>query len=773
MIYSHPNRLLVDHLQSVKQKMMCFFEDQKINTKEAFGIEKDLFKGLIHSVAISHDLGKATKKFQEKLAGSNVRTSHSEISAIYAYAVAKQLLSINMNEDKAREFSFYVFTVVRRHHGFLKNYVDEVVELQYSKERLINMTKGIYKDFVEWFEDQTHVEISSQKTAEIINEMSEIDLDIEKALNSKNDLSSYFTINFLYSLLIDADRIDATTYGKRNPKRIDFDTKIVQKYMQSHFKNSENIMNNLRENVHKNVIHSEISLNDHFYTITVPTGGGKTLTSFDFALKLREMIKKEQGRIPRIIYALPFTSLVDQNAQRIREVFSADGKVNTNLLLVQHHLVPNEYTDDENGSLNEDLSSLLISGWDSEIIVTTFVSLFEGLISNRRADIRKLHTIFGSIIILDEIQNIPHEYWKLISEIFNFMAKNTGNYFILTTATKPQILIDSKELVKKDFELKRTKIVNETAYLNNLESLYEKVIDDLKKNKRILVVLNTISSSQKFFKMFEDTKIKKCYLSAGVIPKLREKTINEINKGDVRLLVSTQVVEAGMDIDFDTVYRDMAPVDSIIQSCGRCNRNFTIDLGIIHLIDLKNENGTSYSNLVYDDLLIGISREIFKGISEISEEEIDKYLVEPYFDKVANYISQSDKYLHSLKNLFYFSQNKASENLPISNFSIIKGFFKANVYIEYDQEAIELWNEFEKIESLDPKEWYVKANQLFKRMNQYIISVNLTKSLIENGPPLIDRQRGSSFYFVQKAKLNDFYDEEIGFKIDQKDVMIM
>jgi CRISPR-associated endonuclease/helicase Cas3 len=134
MIYSHPNRLLVDHLQSVKQKMMCFFEDQKINTKEAFGIEKDLFKGLIHSVAISHDLGKATKKFQEKLAGSNVRTSHSEISAIYAYAVAKQLLSINMNEDKAREFSFYVFTVVRRHHGFLKNYVMKLLNCNTAKK---------------------------------------------------------------------------------------------------------------------------------------------------------------------------------------------------------------------------------------------------------------------------------------------------------------------------------------------------------------------------------------------------------------------------------------------------------------------------------------------------------------------------------------------------------------------------------------------------------------------------------------------------------------
>ncbi len=768
MIYSHPQRPLVDHLLGVEKMMLEFFEDQKIDTQKAFGIERELFKNLIHAVAISHDLGKATKKFQEKLIGSNVRSPHSEISAIYAYAVAKKYLS-NMSE-RSKEFAFYAFVVVRRHHGFLKHYIDEVVDLKYNEDRLIKMTKSIDEEFAAWFKDQTNVEISPQKTAEIIDEISEIDVKIEEDLNAKNDLSSYFTMNFLYSLLVDSDRIDAATYGHKVFKRIDFDTKVVQKYMQSNFKSS-NIINDLRNIVHKDVINSEISLEDHFYTITVPTGGGKTLTSFDFALKLREMIKNKEGRIPRIIYALPFTSLVDQNAQRIKEVLSIDREVNTDLLLVQHHLVSNEYID-ETGPLNEDLSSLLISGWDSEIIVTTFVSLFEGLISNRRSDIRKLHTIFGSIVILDEIQNIPHEYWKLISEVFKFIAENTGTYFILTTATKPKILINSKELATKKFELKRIKIVNETQ-INTLENLYEKVLYDLKQNKRVLVVLNTISSSQNFFKMFEDIKVKKFYLSAGVIPKLREMVINEINKGDVKLLVSTQVVEAGMDIDFDTVYRDMAPVDSVIQSCGRCNRNYTIDLGLVHLIDLKNENGTSYSNLVYDDLLVGISKELFNEISEITEDKFEEYLINPYFEKVGNYITQSEKYLNSLKTLFYFSQNKASENPPISSFSIIKGFLKANIYIEYDQEAVDLWNEFEEIQSLDPKEWYVKAIHLFKKMNQYMISVNLTKSLIENGPPLIDRQRGNSFYFVQKDRLDDFYDEEIGFKIPQKDVMIM
>ncbi len=772
MIYSHPERLLTDHLQSVEKKMIEFLEDQKIDTQKAFDLDHDAFKVLIHAIAISHDLGKATKRFQSRLFGSNLKSPHSEISAIYAYAAAKHsLLLQKLNEEKAKEFSFYAFLVVRRHHGFLKKYVDEIVDLEYENDKFVKMTKNIDKDFSKWFEEQTGIEVSTENTQKTLEDLSKIDLMIENILRSKNDLSSYFTINFLYSLLVDADRIDAATYGKRPSKRIDFNTKIVQRYMKENFNSSNSFMDLLRKEVHEDVLKQDICLKDHFYTITVPTGGGKTFTSFDFAMKIREEVKKIEGRLPRIIYALPFTSLIDQNANRIKEVLSVDRKVSTDLLLVQHHLTPNEYIDEE-GPLNEDLSSLLISGWHSEIIITTFVSLFEGLISNRRSDIRKLHTILGSVIILDEVQNIPHEYWKVLSEIFNFMAKNFGNYFILTTATKPQMFIESKELAKKKFELNRIKIVNESDKVNTLDDLYDQVVRSLDDSKKVLVILNTISSSQKFFKMFSDLKIKKSYLSAGVIPKIRKKVMDEINQGDVNLLVSTQVVEAGMDINFDVVYRDMAPVDSIIQSCGRCNRNYENHLGIVHLVDLKDENGLSYSK-IYDDLLIGISRDIFKGKSEISEKEIQENLIEPYFEKVGKNVAQCERYLESLKNLVYFSKNKASTDLLISNFSIIKGFLKAIVYIQYDEQAIDLWNEFEQIKSLDPKEWYIRATTLFKKMNQYMISINITRALIENGPPIIDNQRGNSLYFVSKDQLYNFYDEEIGFQISQSDVMIM
>lgn len=773
MIYSHPNRLLTDHLQSVEKKMIKFLDDQKIDTLKAFGFEKDIFKRLVHAVALSHDLGKATKKFQEKLLGSKVRSPHSEISAIYAYLVTKEALSDKIDEEQNKMLSFYAFVVVRRHHDFLKQYVDEVVDLQYDKDRLIKITNSIDKDFAKWFEEQTHIVISSENTEIAIKEISQMDILIDKVLESKDDLSSYFTINLLYSLLVDADRIDAATYGLNNTKRIDFDTKIVKEYMQTHFKNSTGIMDDLRKYVHDEVLNFDISLDNHFYTITVPTGGGKTLTSFDFALKMRETIKEKAGYLPRIIYALPFTSLIDQNAKMIKDVLSLSGEVSSDLLLIQHHLVPNEYVDDESGPLPEDLSSLLISGWNSEIIMTTFVSLFEGLVSNRRSDLRKLHNMLGSIIILDEIQNIPYEYWELISNIFNFIAKNFGTYFIFMTATKPEILVQAKELTKRNFELNRIKILNESDKINDLNSLYESVIKDIFNGKKVLVVLNTISSSQNFFKMFKDMDTTKLYLSAGVIPKLRKKVIEEIKQGNIQLLVSTQVVEAGMDIDFDVVYRDMAPVDSLIQSCGRCNRNYTSKLGIVHLTDIKDENGGSYSNSVYDDLLIGISKELFNGVSEIFENEIQKLLIDPYFAKVAKNVSQSEGYLKSLKNLIYSSQNRSSEELPISKFSIIKEFTRANIYIQYDQEAVDLWNEFEKIQTLDSKEWYVRASYLFKKMNQYMISVNVTKFFIENAPPLIENQRGKAFYFVGKDQLHDFYDEEIGFRILGKDVMIL
>ncbi len=779
MIYSHPNRLLVDHLNGVKKRMLQMFEDMSLDCKKAFGISNKAFESLIVSIAISHDIGKATKLFQKKLENPNIRVSHSPVSALYSFLAAKKALRGQVPRSEEKILSFFAFSVVRRHHGFLVRPIDEVSNMQWSEEKLIKESGYIDKDFAKWFKKETGVAISREASAQVIEELKNIDEELEKALDKRNDFSFYFLQNLLYSLLVDADRIDAATYGKHNVDRIKIKDNSFEKYVKSTFKHPKTFMEKIRTNSHKKVLTNLLlSPNRYLYTLTLPTGGGKTLTSLSAALKLRKMVEKKQGRSPRIIYALPFTSLIDQNASVISTALEKSfGRVTSDLFLVQHHLAPTQYVTKENESLSLDISSLLISSWNAEIVATTFVSLFEGIVSNDRSNVRKLHNVIGSIIILDEVQNIPHEYWKLVRSLFEFMAKKMNTYFILATATQPKILENVVELSQKPLKwflpLKRVKMTSNIEKINDYDELFRNVKNDLMKGKKVLVIFNTISTAQTFFKMFSGMNLKKYFLSSGIIPFQREKIIKKVKEG-ADLLVSTQVVEAGMEFDFNVVYRDIAPMDSIIQSGGRCNRHYKEKGGTIHVFSLKNENGNLYSKYVYDSVLIDISYEILKNTKFVDEKDFIPKLVEPYFGEMSKRMTNatSDAYINAMKYLLYSSYPQGDTS--ISRFSIINSkLFRIPIYIQYNEEAKELWNKFEDYQDLPAKEWYEKAKTLFKKMGKYMVTVNATEDFLKNAPPLFSPAYGKAFYLVESENIGMFYDEETGFHIEENGGMIM
>ena len=779
MIYSHPQRLLTDHLRGVEKTMLDSFEDMSLDTEKAFGISKENFRSLITSIALSHDIGKATKLFQKKLKNPKIRVSHSPISSVYAYVLAKNSLR-SVSEEFRTFLSFCAFAVVRRHHGFLIRPMDEIADTVYNKENLVKFTNYIQPEFVKWFEENTKVSISRHTTEKALEELENVDEKVHDFLDSKKDLSSYFILNILYSLLIDADRIDAATYGKNKISRTPINHKAVEEYVRTAFGFPSNYVEKMRNTVRIDVESNEnIKVENHVYTITLPTGGGKTLTSFSAAFRLKEIIEKRRKNPVRIIYTLPFTSLIDQNSDVIKKLLkNSHEKITSDIFLVQHHLAPNDYTTKENESLSPDISSLFISSWNSEIIATTFVSLFNGIITNRRSEVRKLHNVIGSILILDEIQNIPHEYWPVLNEVFEFMAKKLDTYFIFVTATQPKIIRNAVELVpnpSKWFEkINRVELIPKMEEITEFEKLFDNTMKELDNGKRVMVVFNTIYTAQTFFKMFDKTKIKKKFLSSGIIPVQRKKTFEELkDPNNVSLLVSTQVVEAGMELDFDCVYRDIAPLDSIVQSCGRCNRNFKKNVGKVYVFNLKDENGKSYSNLVYDKVLLEISKEVLDKRKSIFEKQFLSELIIPYFEGVYQRTCKAtaDEYISSMKNLVYSRSNL--DKISISDFSIIKKFMKAPVYIQYDDKAVELWKEFEEMEELEPKEWYEKSKVLFKRMNEYMISVNVTNEFLENAPPFFDSSRGKSFYIVEKGNMKSFYDEEIGFYLKNKGALII
>ncbi|MCS7299875.1 MAG: CRISPR-associated helicase Cas3', partial [Spirochaetia bacterium] len=429
--------------------------------------------------------------------------------------------------------------------------------------------------------------------------------DIPNCVKIYGSIEDYFTFLLMFSSLVYSDKKDAIL-----PIDFDFkleyleaDEKIVEKYKET-IKTNYNI-NAYREKAYNEVLNTNIQelLEDgkRFFSITLPTGMGKTLTGFAFALKLRDFLKKSGRGEYKIVYSLPFLSIIDQNFDVIERVLKENGIHTTSDNVVKHHhLSELKYRINGNSKdnyLDTEISKLFIETWETNIVITTFIQLFLSIITNSNSSSRRFIKLAKSIIILDEVQTIPYKYWDVIRGFFERYAEKFDVYIVFMTATQPKILPTFELVRDKDYyftKLDRIEVSYDSEEMTIDEFLgkygYE-IQRYLEYGKKILFICNTIRSSKELYKSLSETfdNYSITYLSSYVIPKHRLERIREIRDREYDILVSTQVVEAGVDIDFDVVYRDFAPIDSIIQSSGRCNRNAKKDKGILKVVHLVYE----------------------------------------------------------------------------------------------------------------------------------------------------------------------------------------
>lgn len=398
------------------------------------------------------------------------------------------------------------------------------------------------------------------------------------------------------------------------------------------------------------------------FSITLPTGFGKTISGLASAFSIRAKIEQELGYSPRIIYSLPFLSIIDQNAEVIRKIIlssptllaSVSSRNNTssniqsephyditastipsNIFLVHHHLADKSYIlrgkgEDEEESINYRSSVFLIEGWNSELVITTFVQFFESIITNKKNMLRKFNNIVGSLIILDEIQAIPPKYWDGVNRALSYLCEKLGCWVILMTATRPMILKESRELTDWRKYLFEDRVTYSFRQGHSVEDVADLIFEKLRSDKRnkedidngvrILAILNTIGESKEVYNILKnrlsheynnnpsvdkdgicnyfnngdntEQELLLLYLSSTVLPRTRLSRILKIKEKSKasKVVISTQVVEAGVDIDMDIVIRDFAPLDSIVQSAGRCNRNAHQDkTGQVIIFKLKDE----------------------------------------------------------------------------------------------------------------------------------------------------------------------------------------
>lgn len=812
---SHDCKLLYKHLKNVGEISKKIVLGKKIKNRE-------LFAEIAYLIGVSHDFAKATTYFQEylKKGKKTKKAYHGKLSSIFGYFLVKKYLECkNISNDVA----LITWLVITKHHSDVRDLMgtqgelDELDEIEIEKEQIRDIKQNHLDEIEAIYKDLSPIEINLKEFFDKFDDICKEIKEKGEKLVMEGKLKNYFFILFFYSVLLDADKLDASDTGesalKRRWKNIPSD--LVDSYKKIKFgKPIENI-DILRNKAYNEVISNikDIDLEtDRIFSIELPTGCGKTLTAFSFALKLRETIKDKQNFIPRIIYSLPFLSIIEQNAEVLSEVLAEQANISweklfrmekneviekleyvipSDLILKHHHLIDIRYKT-QNEDLERDVwkSLLLIEGWHSEIIITTFIQFFHSLITNRNRAARKFHNMINSIIILDEIQSIPYEYWLLVKESLKHLAYEYNCWIILITATQPLIFRENeiKPLVKN-----KEKYFKEFKRLKYIIEFKEKSFEDFKKeilqeilnneNKDIMVVVNTIGLSKELYKFLRE-ELEKEYgklkvseegiaefkqallikLSTHILPPHRLERIKKIRteKNKRKIIITTQLIEAGVDISVDIIYRDLAPLDCIIQTAGRCNRNGEKrERGICKIVNLIDENNkTKRFSRIYDSTLIGATTDILERIllekGKIIEEEDLVGALSSYFERIlerGSNDSSKDK-INAMRWL------KFSE---IAEFKLIKDEYqKIDVFVEIDDNAKKIWNEYKKIKEIENR---IKRKEEFLRMKKefysYIISVDKKKA----EKSLVEPYLG----YVTKEE----YDIETGYKYLEDNALII
>jgi CRISPR-associated endonuclease/helicase Cas3 len=377
--------------------------------------------------------------------------------------------------------------------------------------------------------------------------------------------SFHLWIRMLYSCLVDADYLDTEAFLQ--PKQIYLRSgftsleklkTVFDAYMEQKAANSPNTpVNAIRQEVLA-ACRSAATQPSGLFSLTVPTGGGKTLSAMAFALDQAVRHKKT-----RVIYVIPYTSIIEQTAATLAGILGAQN-------LVEHHsnLDPEQETQ---------RSRLAAENWDAPIIVTTNVQFFESLFAAKSSRCRKLHNIINSVVILDEAQLLPPELLSPCVHVMNRLVGDYGVTMVIATATQPALpgLDTPCEIVSDPPSLYARLLRTEIKFPASLQepTTWKELAERLKLHEQVLCVVNTRRDCHDLFKQMPKGTI---HLSGLMCGEHRSKIIRTIKErlvgGQTTRVVSTQLVEAGVDIDFPVVYRALAGLDSIAQAAGRCNR---------------------------------------------------------------------------------------------------------------------------------------------------------------------------------------------------------
>jgi CRISPR-associated endonuclease/helicase Cas3 len=641
-----------------------------------------------------------------------------------------------------------------------------------------------------------------------------------KNLDSKDTLSFKYglLIRYLFSCLLDGDRSNTADFESPHEKKIRNEGKYVNwdlllqrlntRINEFERKEEKNSVDEIRNQVS----HYCLEFSSHekgIFQLNVPTGGGKTMASLRFALNHASL-----HQMDRIFYVVPYTSIIDQNADEVRKILEErDQKGNfLDKVVLEHHsnLTPEEESYRHN---------LLAQNWDAPIIFTTQVRFLETIFGSGTLYARRMHQLANSVIIFDEIQSLPIRCIQLFNLAVRFLVKSCGCTVVLCTATQP--LLDKVSPIERSLPLQpENKIIsNEKELYRALKRVeiidYRKAggwdeketarlaVDQMEESGSVLIVVNTKKAAQSIYLELEQISHSTLYhLSTNMCPEHRLNSLKEIKEKlndpqESVICVSTQLIEAGVDVDFGCVIRYLAGLDSIAQAAGRCNRNGRReDLGKVFVINPANENldrlediriGAQITERVWDEYnnapdsfnndragLQAMSQYYRYYFFERSSEmnyPIDKRSILGQEDNLFDLLSTNEKSCKEyLKNMVgkessipYFSQAFASAG---KCFSVIDQVTRG-VVVPYEKEGNELIND------LCSSAFLVKPFDLLKKAQHF--SVNLYPFEFEEmakKKAINEIQKGSGVYFLDEQ----YYHPKFGWSkeiVEQSQTLIL
>ncbi|WP_181979826.1 CRISPR-associated helicase Cas3' [Ruminococcus sp. AF37-20] len=583
----------------------------------------DLLKSLTKKVGMYHDIGKYALNFQKRLDDDKVKFSHAACGAIEYKTLA----------DKNDCFAPLMEYCIAGHHTGL---MDGGTDADNSDSPTLSGTlkrENEYTGDNDYSAYATEIEFATLTQEEITPPLNEL-------LSAKDPTElieryAFFT-KYVFSCLTDADFLDTERFCNKNVERGmsgDFEKALDKLNRELSNMPSNTPLRQARSRIQQQAFDNSVN-KSHISILDMPTGSGKTLCSLKLAL--------ESGK-KRIIYVIPYTSIIEQTANKFEKMF---GDV---LPVLQHH---SNYSYDGNTEEEKKTAEKLkrtCENWDAPLIITTSVQFFQSIYHYKGSALRKLHNLRDSVIVFDEIHLIPTELLRPCLKAVGYITKYLNSEALFLSATMP----DYSKLFDKFLpDVNYNKLVTDRTnfkyfkkceYKDMGKTSLENIAEKASRCKNALIVVNTKKTAAELYKLLQ---CEKYHLSANMTPAHRSHVIevvrNKLENGEHITVVSTSLVEAGVDLDFNTVFRQLSGLDSILQAGGRCNREGKDDKGYVYVFDIdeKYRKGSDLSMRInktkgllekYQDITsYDCIKEYYDGIfdfnqSRIAENSIAKY----------------------------------------------------------------------------------------------------------------------------------------------------